>query len=151
MSHKAVWVGLLVAGLGLVLCSCGPPIPRDPSGRAVFVPQDFRHGSGLPYFCYEADVDNRPMSYCFLMQDQCAIKMHGERRQVNAVIKSAECSPAEEVFCFEEYGGGQSFVTCTRTPQQCESAKQGDVASGDYAPMDVSPCIRLDRSYQPRL
>jgi hypothetical protein len=157
MNHKALSVGLLVAGLGLVLCSCGPPIPRDPSGRALFVPQHFRHGSGLPYSCYDADVNNQPMSYCFLMQDQCAIKMHGERKQVNAVIKSVECTPADEVYCFEKYtllgptGGWQSFVTCTRTPQQCESAKLNDVASGDYDPMNTSPCSKYDKSYQPRL
>ena len=150
MNHKALSLGLLVAGLGLVLCSCAS-IPRDASGRAVFLPQDFRHGSGVPYFCDDADVNNQPMSYCFLMQDQCAIKMHNERRAVNAVIKSVECTPVNEVYCFQEYGSGLSFVTCTRTPQQCESARQGDVASGEYAAMDTSPCGRFDKSYQPRL
>jgi hypothetical protein len=151
MNHKALSVGLLVAGLGLVLSSCAPPIPRDPSGRAVFVPQDFRHGSGLPYFCYEADVNNQPISYCFLMPDQCAIKMNRSRNMANMVVKSLECTPADEVYCYEEYVPWQSFVTCTRTPPQCELDKQRDVASGNFKAMDMSACSRFDKSYQPRL
>lgn len=137
------------SALVVVLGACGaaplPVMPRDPSGNLLFDYQDVRHGAGLPYLCFDGQVDGNLTSPCYLTQDECEQKMKKLVRDPGWIIKSAACAPSEDMFCHESYqrwnissrvSFGAEFTVvvgqnvplgCYRTLAYCEADRQNDL------------------------